>query len=678
MLMISCIIKLIFELILKGGLSLKANETTIQPILEGTKQYIIPMFQRTYSWDLPQWEQLFEDIMEINEETGIDEHFIGSFVSMNITSGPHDVQKYLIIDGQQRLTTILILLSVIRDKAREQKNDRLAEEILEKFLVNKHEEGEEYFKFLPTQVDRKNFKQIIVGNTNSLDENSLITKAYKYFYNVIDEEIDIKYLKSIITSSLSVVSIVLDQDDNPYRVFESLNAKGRPLTQADLIRNFFFMRIPQKEQETVYEDYWKPMQEALGERLTDFIRHYLMRDGTNVRKSDVYYILKNRVGDSDAINHLRELKMFSDYYNKLLNPTLERNKKVALYIERINELELGVVYPFLLSIYDEYQQERYSADHFVEVLKMLENFLIRRFVCDIASKHLTKIFLPLYSKIKVYNPAQAIDEAKAYLQVRGYPKDNEFKHELLSSKLYGQGDRRKKTKFILHSIERSYNHKEIVSINKASIEHIMPQTLTDSWIGDLGEDHEVIHDIYLHRLGNLTLSGYNAELSNEPFDVKKKYYIKSNFELNKKMSVYNKWNKENIEKRSEELANQCLKVWPYFGKEVNEIKKVTGTAPRVLYVLGQKFSVSTWRAVLENTLKTILELEPDKFETLVEKYPRFISINKDNLRSPYSLPNGMYFEVNLSANDIYRFCLKFIEEIELSKEDWQIEITVKE
>jgi uncharacterized protein with ParB-like and HNH nuclease domain len=271
---------------------MQAKETKLQDIIEGTKQYLIPLFQRTYSWTNKEWEVLWKDLVELCDMENPRTHFIGSIVNMPTVSVPEGVAKYLLIDGQQRLTTIFIFLALLRNKAKENGNLRFADEINNTLLVNQYKDGFDHYKLMPTQVDRITYQNLINGE-NNLIENQ-ITKAYTFFEKKLKQvELDHEKLKKVITSSFSVVSIVLDTDDNPYLVFESLNAKGRPLTQADLIRNYFFMRIHIDKQENVYNNYWLPMQKALNGDLTEFIRHFLMKNGKIVKQLMLFIIYKN-------------------------------------------------------------------------------------------------------------------------------------------------------------------------------------------------------------------------------------------------------------------------------------------------------------------------------------------------------------------------------------------------
>lgn len=385
---------------------------------------------------------------------------------------------------------------------------------------------------MPTQIDRDTYKNFINGKGNN-SENQL-TRAYSYFEKKLRQvSFEHDKLKKIITSYFSVVSIVLDADDNPYLVFESLNAKGRPLTQADLIRNYFFMRIHIDNQDNAYTNYWQPMQTALNDNLTEYIRHYLMRDGSIIKQNDVYYTLKEKVSPTNAISYLTEMQKYSVYYQRLIYPELEPEEDLQKYFRRLNRIEVTTAYPLLLNFYGHYEAGKISKADFVEVLKTLENYLIRRFVCNIPTNQLNKVFPAVYPLLLTKYPDNYVEGVKSILQSRSYPKDNEFLARFKETKFYGAGDRQVKTKLILETIEESFAHKEPVPFDNLTIEHIMPQTLSEWWQVHLGNDWEETHELLLHTIGNLTLTAYNTELSNDDFITKKKTYADSHLELNK-------------------------------------------------------------------------------------------------------------------------------------------------
>ena len=650
---------------------MKASETRLQPIFEGTKQYVIPLFQRPYSWTKKEWGTLFADLQEIASLEEPRAHFLGSIVTLPTVSVPEGVAKYMLIDGQQRLTTILIILTAIRDLARAAGNDGLADEINLTLIVNQFKNDGDHHKLLPTQGDRKAFCDIVMETSDGTDSH--VWKAYSYFKSAIKaRDLPIERVKKILCNDLSVVSIVLDPDDNPHLVFESLNAKGRPLSAADLIRNYFFMRIHVDQQDIVYDKRWKPMETALGTNLTECIRHYLMKDGKVVRREDVYFVLKEGVTKENAPERLSDLARFAGYYERFLYPDREPDPDIEAAIERFNRLQANSAFPFLLNCFEDYHLGNLSKEDLLSVFKTLENFLVRRFVCNIATKNLSSIFPAVYQQAKSQqaksNSGISFPRALCLvLQTKGYPRDAEFRSRLVDGKLYGSGDQALKTKLILETFESSYGHKEETSLSALTLEHLMPQTLTQSWKNALGKDWQEVHELYLHTAGNLTLTGYNPELSNYDWSRKRAILIDSKLELNKYFATKECWGREDIEQRSRELSEMAIRAWPYFGDgSVTEAAIVTGTTPRRLKILGQYFDVHSWRDVLENTINVIADLEPEKFQVLLSTFPRFISSQSGSLREHRQLKNGTFVEVNLSAQSIQKFCFQAIESIEVS------------
>lgn len=654
---------------------MKASETKFQPIIEGTKQYVVPLFQRPYSWEKKEWDVLWEDLVWLCENEEPTSHFIGSIVTMPTVSVPEGVSKFLLIDGQQRLTTIFVLLALLRDVAKSKGNVDLAQEVEQTMLVNPFKKGGDYFKLLPTQIDREAFKDLIQSIETKPD--SRIWQCYQFFERKLKQNsVEITDLNKVISTRLSVVSIVLAHDDNPHLVFESLNAKGRPLTQSDLIRNYFFMRIHVDEQEATHSKYWDPMQIALGDNLTECIRHYLMRNGSIVKQGDVYFTLKERVGQGDALKALKDLATFAGYYQKFLVPESEPDDQLRIALIRLKRLEVTTAYPFLLNCYHDYTQHQISADDFFQILQTIENYVIRRFICNIPTSQLNKIFPLLYQQAQLKTPLSLADGVRSVLQSRGYPKDAEFRIRLIDSKLYGAGERLIKTKFMLETLESAYQHKEQPVFNNLTIEHVMPQTLTDWWQTHLGEDWQADHELYLNTLGNLTLTAYNSELSNSPFPKKKQHFVNSHLELNKCFENTMIWNRDAISTRSKDLADLALTIWPFFGDEQatpTSPDNVTGRIPKAVTILGQRFSVESWRDVQTYTLNAIAQLEPDWLIQLAGEYPRFISADPGRFRRKRQIENGFYIEVNLSARDVYHFCNQIIDSLGLSSEDWIVE-----
>lgn len=435
------------------------------------------------------------------------------------------------------------------------------------------------------------------------------------------------------------------------------------------------MRIHVEKQEEVYTSLWLPMQTALNEDLTEFIRHYLMKDGNIIKQSDVYYALKDSVSTTNAIDYLAELKKYSAYYQRLKYPEFEKETELEKMFRRLNKIEVTTAYPLLLNFYSNFADRKIDINGFVTILKTLENYLIRRFVCNIATNQLNKIFPTVYPLIQAKYPDNIIDGFKAILQGKGYPKDNEFLLRFRETKFYGGGDRVVKTKLILETIESSFNHKEAVPFGNLTVEHLMPQTLSEWWQEHLGSDWEETHELYLHTIGNLTLTAYNTELSNDDFPTKKGKLNESHIDLNKYFAYITQWTRAEIEERAEILAKKALEIWSYFGQENStptDIQEVTGTTPVGLKILGQHFEVKSWRDVMEKTLNAVADLEPEKFELIARNFPRYVSKDKTKFRAIRQLENAYFIEMNLSAQSIQKLCYQAMETIELTSDEWEV------
>lgn len=660
---------------------MQAEEMRLRPLIETTKQFSIPLFQRFYVWDKKYWTTLWDDLIDlINEPDQERAHFLGSLVLIPVDHLSASFPRFVVIDGQQRMVTLMLLLAAIRDHARTQEQPKLAEEIEHKMLFNPYKEGDGYYKLWLSENDHEAFQRILDGKEPIAEHR--LSDCYTFFISLFKQP-DMPELRTLfeaIADRLSLVTITLATHENPYLVFESLNFKGHKLTEADLIRNYLFMRIPQKQQKAIHQKHWKPMEDALGDHLTEFVRHYLSRSGTLVKQTEVYVTLKNRLGESDVLEAIKELAVFATYYARLLRPSEEPSKIVRYALERINRLEITTIYPFLLNCYRDFKQGNLTAEHFATVLERLENYLVRRFVCARPTSELNKIFAPLYNQVQQQLTDNFVQAFEMILQQKGYPSDNQFRASLIEKKLYGRGDREKKTRFLLEALERHYKHKEPSKLEELTIEHVMPQTLTEWWKDHLGEDWGEIHETYLHTIGNLTLTGYNSALSNSPYPSKRQAFANSHLVLNSYFASAENWQAADIRERAEKLVAQALDCWPLFGdpntQHVAE-EGIAGTKPEKLTVLDRIFTVKTWRQVLEFTLRTLRDEAPESFLALVEQFPHYISRSPQGFRSPRELGEGYYFETNLGAQSINRFCQRAIDIAGYPMTEWEVKVVNK-
>lgn len=533
--------------------------------LEGSKQFVVPLFQRTYSWGIKQIPVLWDDIQKTRDDEGV--HFFGSFVTEPLPSSASGVSKYIVIDGQQRLVTTFLFLAMLRNRIKEiDPNSKKKDEIHNLYLINEYHQQDKY-KIVPTQVDRQIFFNIIDDKADTSEPN-LIYYTQNYFkkeFDKINNIEELEKLKNTILNRFSAVDIRLEKGDNPYLIFESLNHKGATLTQVDLLRNYFFMRISLDKQDEVYKDLWLPMQQSLSERLDSFVRHYLALQGDIPNFENIYITLKEKA-DQTATNEAKVIQLIKDlvkygrYYEKLLHPEKEKMKDVSLRLIKLNRLDVTTSYPLLLNFYDDYSEERLTFEDFTKIIKIIETFIIRRAVCNVPTNVLNKYFPTIYNQLDKNNFVESLKQKLAEeIGQRRMPNSTEFKTALINNNLYGD----RILKYILEEIE-NFGNKEVVDFTNLQIEHIMPQKISAEWKKELGKDSELIHQKYVNTLGNLTLTAYNPEYSNRSFPEKKnmkKGFKESKLYINSDLVNFDKWGEIEIIKRAKKLAKIAINIW---------------------------------------------------------------------------------------------------------------------
>lgn len=545
--------------------TMNADAIPLHKILNFNLQMIIPIFQREYSWEREQVKILWEDLMKLYRnvhEMGIKDanHFLGPIVRVERENGSVDVEKMWLIDGQQRIITLMVLLACLRDA-----DATLKGKIEYGYFYNQEEEGDDYYKLIPSEGDRDNFRKIIDGEDNILP--SKLKDTFDYFTQAITDEKDLNLekLRGLIIKRLILVNIDVDKTENPYIIFESLNAKGTPLTQADLIRNYIFMRIgDEATQISLYNRYWRKMEISLGKELENFFWRYSLKEGTFVKKNRTYANLKSELDIQSGKyteDELQKIYEYSIFYKKLVDPSEEENEELRKRFERHNQWEIRTEYPFLLNIYKNYDAGEITVQQFCDILDIIESFVVRRFFCRYPTNKLNNLFIALYSKIDINDPINSLEEELW----SDFPEDKEFKDGLLTYPIYSSGYA--KCSLILKRLEYSFEHKEPVVGSKLQVEHVMPQAggesenLPEGWKTMLGSQYIRIHDKYLHTLGNLTLTGYNPELGQKSFDEKREIYKTSHIQLNDYFLGLDNWNEDEILKRADILSEKALKIW---------------------------------------------------------------------------------------------------------------------
>lgn len=565
---------------------LQAGETTLNKLLNTSRQFIVPIFQRNYSWQKNQYEQLWFDILRASKFKEKQNHFIGSIVYIDMGTPAGRPQQLLLIDGQQRLTTISILLCAIKDYVQkfnlETKLINLAK-IKNQFLYNSDEIDEDRYKLLLNVQDKETYIKLIDNTIFTVNKPATnIIKCYEFFYERIEDfikeygQIDEIYAGIF---KLSLVSISLDKDsDNPQMIFESMNSTGKDLSQTDLLRNYLLMDLTPEKQTRLYKTYWKPMEELFGEDIykNDLNKFdYFIRDFLTL-KSDTGYICKiNNVYENfkryyldnncEKFAVLKDLFTYAKYY-ACIDLLQEKDDELKLYWQEFKKLDSHVVYPFLLKLYDDYSRQILIKEDFKKILQVVISYLWRRAICEIPTNSLSKTFATLYQAVDKEDYVNSIIKAFVFKSsYKRFPSDYEVREKLQTKDIYHFRLR----KYLLEALE-NYYHKEPIDLNTANytIEHIMPQNIEHnlSWQQMLGEDWQEVHSLYLHTLGNLTITGYNAEMSNKSFWEKvngESGFKHSHLKLNESIAQCDVWNKKAIQRRTNILTDIILKIWKY-------------------------------------------------------------------------------------------------------------------
>ena len=672
----------------------------------------MPHFQRQYSWENKEWEELLNDAIAIYEEYEPDrepEHFIGSLVVINDGSRG-TMTAFNLVDGQQRLTTLSLLFLVLRDLVKT--NDQKLGNKINKFVVNSDEEKEEevYFKLLPTNKygDRQAYQAIIREENYNQFTESGIPKAYNYFSHEIKVKIkefglDISTFFTVLQNCFQLVFIELNRNESPYHIFESLNAKGKPLTPADLVRNYIAMKLPPSQQENAFTKYWEKIEGLLQEKrkvarmgeLRAFIRHYLAMQTRNLcAESHIYARFRDyckELDDQKFVQEIANLLKFAEYYNQLLRPETEVNQDIKTALIRLNTLDLSTAYPFLLVLYNEYNSKNIDLAEFIESLTLLENYLVRRYICGKQTNYLNRIFPSLWkdiTTIKDEDDEITLPEAlQKVLITKQYPNNNDVRESINSRPLYDKNNP-KKIGLVIETINRhlSKGTDGYTVLNKdksETIEHILPQEPSKDWENELGDELKQLLDYYLHTLGNLTLvtSEWNAQLSNSAFLVKKQKLAKHALQINNDYfsQNINRWNKQAILERANFLTSKFIEIWPSLG-EHEAFPTPTFSKPKLIQICGDEISISkqTWGQVTIECCEWVIKNRSDRFEkarNLLKSNFRdnLLHRNSNEIKKWHQLSNRCWVNLNKSAKDHIKFCRRFLEAVGISEADWSIE-----
>ena len=649
-----------------------ARKGNLYEILNGNKQFLIPVYQRYYSWDIEQCTRLWNDIAEMQKKGKVG-HFVGSIVNIAEQAMPTGVQKYMIIDGQQRMTTLSLLLLALRDYAIKNPDDTTinARRIDNMLLKNEYESGDERYKLLLTETDRDILMRLVEEKPIPDDTRSRLLDNYKFFAGKIaDKELQPAEVYESI-GKLQIVNITLDRTvDDAQAIFESLNSTGKELSESDLIRNYVLMGLEPTEQTYVYEHHWRPMEllfvyETQDSVMDRFFRDYLTMKITRIPKQDRVYEefkLYHLNCEFGTIRELcQDLLTYAKYYTDMVfkrssNPALK-----SLY-EDINDLRMEVSYPFLLKVHNDYAEGIISEDDLKLIIRLCISYVFRRSICDIPTNSLNKTFATLRNEIRQDDYVNSI---KAFFVMRDdykeFPNDDKFTAAFVSRDIYTMRSRN----FILSHLE-NYGNKAPIIIENYTIEHIMPQnsSLSPEWQQMLGANWREVQKTYLHTIGNLTLTAYNSEMSDHPFMVKMDMeggFKESALRLNAYVVKLTEWNEQRIKERASLLADKAKQIWAFPDMTAAEL------APyQTVEKPAERYSLETYDTnVFTKTLFEVLDrriqnLSPDvkrEFKKLYVAYKldtNFVDIvfQKQRLRISVNMKFSEVIDPNGICRDI--------------------------
>lgn len=661
---------------------------------KGKKTFNIPVYQRNYDWQEENCKKLFTDIENIIKHNEEIEHFLGTVVYV-LTKIERDYEEYVLIDGQQRITSISLLLKTLHEKII---SEDTKESIWEQYLINKKSPDNIRIRLKPIESDSVSYKQLIDNNDDS--SNSNVCRNYKIFKELLENS---HYSAEQIYSALykiELVTIKLEKDkksENPQLIFESLNSTGLSLTQADLIRNYLLMNSEYEKQTVLYKNFWLKIEiELTNKKISDFIRDFLtMKTGKIANKNKVYDDFKEYMRIQKELNEeavLEELVTYSKYYNWFLNAN-SNNEKINEKLKHFKYLKNTTVYPLLLSIFeDTYYYKKLDEDKLLKIIDLLISYIFRRTICGYKTSSINKVFASIPKKIlENQNEKDIYFKIEKNLMERRletiFPRDEEFKVNFIK---YNFEKNKELLKYTLKELEQKVSNDVINDTSNLNIEYIMPENLNSEWKLELGEKKfENTHLEYLGTIGNSSLIENDLLRYNKNFKTKKEFYQKSNIEITRNINNYQVWTDNEIKNRAEQLYEKSKEIWSIpagykiqklnnieYGKEylLNSSINVTGEKPDKLIIDSIPYPVKSWKGLLEKLCIELYNLDSDIFKELIYN-PNFqtkerviLSNSISKLRQPIEISNDLYIESNLNANAILSYADIIAANFELSDE----------
>lgn len=683
---------------------MKGYAKPLHEFIEGHKiQFVIPVYQRNYDWLIDNCNQLFSDLVKLSRSNRCS-HFFGSIV----TSSADSSYNRLVIDGQQRLTTISLLLlagiKAVKDGAIEISEESKIDEAYEVFLKAKFCNSERKIKLVPIENDRIAYDKIF-NEEDSFDEDSKVTRNYRHFYELLTRKPQALSFDQLLDAieRLQIISIESDSDDDAQLIFESLNSTGLALTEADKIRNYLLMSLTPEEQHMCFKNYWQKIEQATENQPTKFLRDYLtiqQQLQRPVRQSNIYYEWKKYMDGHDRKEELVKMLDYAHYYQQVTEAKLS-TVKLSEKMRHICNIETDVTNVFFIQFLKYASANNLSEDEIFKVIDLVENYLARRIVCNMPGNALTQVFCALHKdvlkSIEEYSSAN-VELGNSYSDILTYhimrrdgnyqlPRDMQFVESIKTRDAYHM--LKPFQIFLFERLENSVHgeYNDVATDMKkrdATIEHIMPQTLNGDWKAMLGDNFEEIQDKYLHTFANLTLTGINSELSNKPFEIKrdgKKIgneiypgYKNSKYRLTKNVTLCDKWTEIELQNRCNEIVATFLRLYPLpqttfkpLPKPVDEVSledesfTPTNRQLKGFRLYDNDYSETTWKDMLLRVVKMITEKYPDIVDSLYDKGTYFWTSKTANLGYCTQIGADKYLWTNM-ANKSKLACLRYLFE----------------
>lgn len=557
---------------------MKAAINTLGHVLYAPSQYVIPVFQRHYRWERPQWSKLWESLIEIQQPGKTGNHFMGFlvFVQGGVAQPGQNIRFHL-IDGQQRLTTTSLLLAAIRNVAQRTGEEELAQEVHTYYLVHPLKRGEHHHRLLPKAQDHAAFAAII---DRKVPSSGRMADALAFFEGEL-EVVTAKgpdALRQVFDATCQRLEFMCAtlESENAYSIFKSLNSTGVPLGPSDLIRNFVFMHVAPDAQDDFDRDHWAPLEALFADadgrvdetRFSRFFRDVLMAEGGQyVQPADTFttFEARNEATGFDPVVLAQRLRRNADNYAVISGAADSDSSAITAGLVELNRLDSSTTYPLLLALFSACDSGRMPPSALFRCIAMLRGFIFRRFVCGESSRGYGQMFVRAIN-VEADDPMLALDQ---YLLARGWPHDERFIESFVRLPLYKRGYARE----VLETLELARGHKERADLSRTQVEHVMPQTLNNDWIEELGDEPERVHSDWLHTPGNLTLSAYNQEVGNQSFRVKRARFATSNVGLTRDVAAFSQWSEQEIAERGLRMAQEAAGLW-YGPSEPHETEVV--------------------------------------------------------------------------------------------------------